>query len=314
MRILVTGGAGFIGSNLVRASLEAGDEVRVLDDLSTGREENLHGLERDVEFVRGSVTETALVELAVRNCEVVFHQAALASVPRSVADPVATHRANVLGTLCLLDAAREAGVRRVVLASSSSVYGDTAVLPKEEAMVPSPRSPYALQKLTVERYCEQYLRLYRLDSIALRFFNVFGPRQDPESDYAAVIPLFIRALGSSERPRIFGDGHQSRDFTYVDDVVRANRCAAMAPTEAAGAVLNIARGGRVTLLELIDAIAAAFGKEPPEPIFEAPREGDVLHSEAAVERAASVLGWSAKVSLEQGLRETVAYFTGRRPT
>ncbi|NRA02381.1 MAG: NAD-dependent epimerase/dehydratase family protein [Myxococcales bacterium] len=314
MQVLVTGGAGFIGSNLVRASLEAGDEVRVLDDLSTGRSENLDGLERDVEFVRGSVTEPGTVGRAVRDCEVIFHQAALASVPRSVADPVTTHRANVLGTLCLLDAARKAGVRRVVLASSSSVYGDTAVLPKQEEMVPSPRSPYALQKLTVERYCEQYLRLYGLDSIALRYFNVFGPRQDPESDYAAVIPLFIRAIGGSERPRVFGDGHQSRDFTFVDDVVRANRCAALAPPQAAGAILNIARGGRVTLLELIDAIAAAFGKQPPEPIFEAAREGDVRHSEAEVRRAESVLGWTAKISLEQGLRETVAHFMDQEPT
>lgn len=314
MRVLVTGGAGFIGSNLVRASLEAADEVRVLDDLSTGRSENLAGLERDIEFLRGSVTDPETVERAARDREVIYHQAALPSVPRSVTDPVTTHRTNVLGTVSVLEAARKAGVRRVVFASSSSVYGDTEILPKHEEMPTRPLSPYALQKLTGERYCEQYLRLHGLDSVALRYFNVFGPRQDPESDYAAVVPLFIRAIARAQAPRVFGDGLQSRDFTFVDDVARANRDAALAPAEAAGAVLNIAGGRRVTLLDLIAAIASAFGKDPPEAIFEPPRAGDVRHSEASVLRAASVLGWRPEIPLEQGLRRTVEQLTDGEAT
>ena len=228
MRVLVTGGAGFIGSHLVRACLEAGDDVRVFDDFSTGKSENLRDVAREIEVVEASVVDRSALERAARGCEVVYHHAAIASVPRSVDDPVGTHAVNATGTLHALEAARCAGARRVVYASSSAVYGDDERLPKHEDMPARPRSPYALQKQSGESYCEQYARLYGLECVPLRYFNVFGPRQDPKSMYAGVIPLFVTALCAGARPRIFGDGLQSRDFVYVADVVAANRAAALA--------------------------------------------------------------------------------------
>ncbi len=283
MRVLVTGGAGFIGSHLVRACLDAGEEVRVLDDFSTGKRANLAGLHRDVELVEASLVDRHALERGARGCEIVYHQAAIASVPRSVADPVGTDLVNATGTLHALEAARRAGVRRFVFAGSTAVYGDGEALPKREDMPPSPRSPYAL--------------------------HVFGPRQDPRSMYAGVIPLFVEALQRGERPRIYGDGQQSCDFVYVGDVVAANRAAARAPADAAGKALNVGRGVRVSLLELLESIAPfALGVPRPEPLFEPARAGDVRHSEADVSRAKLLLGWEPSTSLEAGLRETVRWY------
>jgi nucleoside-diphosphate-sugar epimerase len=312
VRVLVTGGGGFIGSNLVRACLEAGDEVRVLDDFSTGRRDNLRGVERDVELVQGSVVEPESVRAAVTGREVVYHQAAMPSVPRSLEDPVGTHAVNATGTLQVLEASRRAGVRRVVYAASSSAYGDTETLPKHEDMPPRPLSPYALQKLVGEIYCQQYTRLFGLETLALRYFNVYGPRQNPDSPYAAVIPRFVRAAAARTPPTVFGDGLQSRDFTFVADVVAANRAAAVASAGAAGRVLNVARGGRVTLLELWREICAAVGCEPYEPDFRPARAGDVRHSQADITRARELLGWEPRASLRDGLDETVRWLLGER--
>jgi len=310
VRVLVTGGAGFIGSHLVRACLAAGEDVRVFDDFSTGKSENLAEIARDVEVVEGSIVDAALLEGAARGCEIVYHQAAIVSVPRSVEDPVGTHAVNATGTLHALEAARRAGARRFVLASSSAVYGDDARLPKREDMSTEPRSPYALQKLTGELYCEQYARLFGLEAVALRYFNVFGPRQDPKSMYAGVIPIFVAALRAGARPRIFGDGLQSRDFVYVSDVVAANRAAAQAKTRIAGEVINVGRGERTSLLELLALVATALGRSTPEPIFEPARPGDVRHSQADVSRATDLLDFRARMPLDAALRETVGWYAG----
>jgi UDP-glucose 4-epimerase len=261
-----------------------------------------------VEVVEASVVDAAALERAARGCEVVYHQAAIASVPRTVEDPVGSDRVNAAGTLHALEAARRAGARRFVFAGSTAVYGDGEELPKRETQPPSPRSPYALQKLTGELYCEQYARLYGLGAIALRYFNVFGPRQDPRSMYAGVIPLFVEALRRGERPRIFGDGRQSRDFVYVADVVAANRAAAQASDAAVGKALNVGRGVRVTLLELLGELALALGVPEPEPVFEPARAGDVRHSQADASLAKRLLGWQAETSLADGLRETVRWY------
>lgn len=307
MRVLVTGGAGFIGSNLVRACLAAGDEVRVFDDLSTGRSENLADVEPDIDFIKGSIVELNELRRAVRDREVIYHQAALPSVPRSVADPLTSHAVNATGTLNLLQAARDAGVRRVIYASSSSAYGETEILPKEEAMAPDPVSPYALQKVVGEFYCRQFSNLYGLETVTLRYFNVFGPRQDPGSAYAAVIPNFASAVLSGRQPCIYGDGLQSRDFTYVSDVVAANRAAAVGSPESAGEIVNIARGDRTSLLELLAATCSAAGRTTVEPIFEPARVGDVRHSQADIRKAERLLGWSPRVTLEEGLKQTIQF-------
>lgn len=307
MRVLVTGGAGFIGSNLVRACVEAGDHVRVFDDLSSGREENLDEVRERIEFVQGSVVDFDAVLGAVADREVVYHQAALPSVPRSIEAPLESHGSNATGTLQVLEAAKRSGVRRVVYAASSSVYGDTEVLPKVETMPPQPLSPYALQKYVGEVYCRQYTALFGLETVALRYFNIFGPRQDPASPYAAVIPLFIAAVARGESPHIFGDGLQSRDFTFVGDAVAANRAAASGPPESAGEVFNVACGGRITLLELLDRICKALDHAPIEPHFEPPRAGDVRHSQADIQKAERLLGWRPRSSLDAGLRATAAY-------
>jgi UDP-glucose 4-epimerase len=305
-RALVTGGAGFIGSHLVDALLAAGWRVRVLDDFSSGREENLAAARGRIELLRGDQTDPEAAERAVRGVEVVFHQGAVPSVPRSVAEPLRTHHANVNGTLQVLESARRAGVRRVVYAASSSAYGDSPVLPKVEGMPPSPRSPYALQKYTGEVYCRLYWELFGLETVALRYFNVFGPRQDPTSQYAAVIPIFATACLRGEPPRIFGDGEQTRDFTYVADAVRANLLAADA-ARASGQVVNVASGARTSLNRLLELIQKICGSRV-EAIHEAPRPGDVRDSLAGLERARELLGYEPAVPLEEGLRRTVAFF------
>ncbi|MCP4004592.1 MAG: NAD-dependent epimerase/dehydratase family protein [bacterium] len=308
MRVLVTGGAGFIGSHLVRSCLEAGDDVRVLDDLSSGHLANLDGVLDAVDYSKGSVVDPDQVAHAVADCEVVFHQAAVASVPQSLDDPIGTHAVNATGTLNVLEAARRAGVRRVVFAASCAVYGDSEELPKTEAMPARPLSPYALHKHMGERYCELYSDLLGLEAVALRYFNVFGPRQDPKSMYAGVIPIFVTALVGGRTPRVDGDGLQTRDFVYVQDVVAANRAAAVAPSVAAGKVINVGRGESVTILELLREIALALGVDPPAPDFAPARPGDVSASRADIHRARELLDWQPGVDLRTGLRDTVAYY------
>lgn len=309
-RFLVTGGGGFIGSNLVEALLARGHDVRALDNFSTGRRRNLadaaawarRGGGR-FELVEGDVRDRELCRRAVRDRDYVLHQAAIPSVQRSIEDPATTHDVNVGGTLALLLGARDAGVRRFVYASSSSVYGETEQLPKEESMAPAPLSPYALQKFAGETYCVLFHRLYGVPAIALRYFNVFGPRQDPESEYAAVVPRFMDALKNGTRPVIYGDGEQSRDFTFVEDVVRANLLACDCLPEACGRAYNIACGRRTTLKELLAVLSDVAGRRV-EPVHEPPRPGDVRHSLASIEAAARGLGYAPAVDLREGLRRT----------
>jgi UDP-glucose 4-epimerase len=303
---LVTGGAGFIGSHICERLLRDGHGVRVLDDFSNGKEENLEGLAGDIEVFRGSVVDRSIVADAVRGTYVVFHEAALGSVPRSVADPLTTHESNITGTLNVLLAARDLGTKRVVFASSSSVYGETPVLPKREDMKPEPLSPYALSKLSAEQYCGVFHRVYGFETVALRYFNIFGPRQDPESQYAAVIPKFVTAILSGRRPVIFGDGLQSRDFTYVDNVVEANLLASEAEA-AAGKFFNVACGGRYTLLDLLSRIKETL-RSPIEPVHESARPGDIRDSQASIEAAQAILGYRVSVDFEEGLRRTVEWY------
>jgi len=306
---LVTGGAGFIGGHLVERLCRDGWRVRVLDDFSTGRESNLAPVVSQIELLRGDIRDGELLARALRGVEVVFHEAAMASVPRSVAEPIRTHSVNVDGTLGLLEAARHAGVRRVVYAASSSAYGDTPVLPKVESMPANPRSPYALQKYAGEVYCRLYTELYGLETVALRYFNVYGPRQDPKSEYAAVVPKFITACLRGEAPTIFGDGEQTRDFTMVYDAVEANVLAADTP-RASGSVCNVAAGTRTSLNQLYAAIREETGSSAA-PHYAPPREGDVRDSLASLERARELLGYRPRVALREGLHITVESFTAR---
>ena len=305
---LVTGGAGFIGSHIAERLLGEGQRVRVLDNLSTGHGENLSFAkgfpEGHFDLIEADLVDPAAVRRAVKGVDGVFHQAALASVPRSLKDPLESHRVNTTGTLGLLVAAREAGVQRFVYASSSSVYGDSPQLPKVETMTPRPLSPYATSKLTGEHYCLVFHHLYGLGAVALRYFNVFGPRQDPESEYAAVIPKFIDALRRREPPRVHGDGTQSRDFTFIADVVEANLLAMGAGPDAVGRAYNVAAGRRVSLLELLDILATFLGVKV-DPAFAPPRPGDVPHSQSDSTEARERIGWVARVETEDGLRRTV---------
>jgi UDP-glucose 4-epimerase len=304
-RVLVTGGAGFIGSNLVRALVERGDDVRVLDNFSTGNRRNLAGV--DVEVVEGELRSYERVHNAVRGSEVVFHLGALGSVPRSVQDPLTSSAVNVEGTLNVLLAARDEGVRRVVFASSSSIYGNQPQLPLAESMAPDPISPYGVAKLAAERYCVSFSRVYAsIQSVVLRYFNVFGPRQDPSSQYAAVVPLFVKAIAAGEPITIFDDGGQSRDFTYVDNVVAANLLAADAEG-ASGRIFNISAGAPSSVNELAETIGRLLGK-PVEKRYLPPRPGDLRDSWAEVGEAARVLGYAPTVSLEEGLRRTIDAF------
>jgi UDP-glucose 4-epimerase len=311
MRVLITGGGGFIGSHLVDDCLAAGHEVRVLDNFATGRRENLVHITGDVEVVEGDIQSYERVHNAVRGCEAVLHQAALPSVPRSVADPLTTNASNVVGTLNVLLAARDAAAKRVVFASSSSVYGANPTLPKSEDLALAPMSPYAVTKMAGEGYCRSFHQVYGLETVALRYFNIFGPRQDPLSQYAAVIPKFIASVIEDDQPRIFGDGEQSRDFTFVENVVEANRLALEAP-EAAGKTYNVACGERVTLNSLLRELGEITGKEV-HASYLPPRPGDVWHSHASIDLAQTELGYRALIGFREGLRRTVEYFAGRHP-
>jgi nucleoside-diphosphate-sugar epimerase len=302
---LVTGGAGFIGSHVVEELLRRGETVRIADNFSTGRRDNLPA-GGAAELIEGDLADPSVAVRAVGSADFVIHQAAIPSVPRSVADPATSHRANVDGTLRVLLAARDAGVRRVVFAGSSSVYGDAAVLPKREDMRPAPRSPYALQKLFGEQYCQLFHSLYGLETVVTRYFNVFGPRQSPESPYSGVIALFIDAFAEGRRPTVHGDGRQTRDFTYVSDVVAGVLRCCEAPN-VAGEVINLAAGGRISLLEVIRSLQIAMGRDL-EPVPGPPREGDVLDSQADIYKARKLLGFEPSVPFEEGLRRTVAWY------
>ena len=304
---LITGGAGFIGSNLAEVLVARGARVRVFDDFSAGLRENLLAL--DVEVVEGDVRDFDALRRAMKGVEYVSHQAALRSVPRSVDDPMSTDAVNVHGTLQVLQAAREAGVKRVVYASSSSVYGDSPELPKFEAQTPSPVSPYAVSKLTGELYCRVYTKLYGLETVALRYFNVFGPKQSPESQYAAVVPLFMRAALRGEPLEIHGDGTQSRDFTHIANVVQANLLGFEAP-RAAGHAFNIACGDRRSLLDIV-ALLEKFHGRSLERRHTPRRAGDVDHTHASIDKARELMGYDPKVGFEDGMRHTWEVFTAK---
>ncbi len=308
MKALVTGGAGFIGSNLALALLGSGHEVRLLDNFSTGHRSNLEPL--DAELVEGDLRSYERVATAVADVEVVFHQGALPSVPRSIQDPLSSTAVNVEGTLNVLLAARDAGVRRVVFASSSSVYGDAPGMPRQESQAPAPLAPYAVSKLAAEQYCMVAHRVYGVETVALRYFNVFGERQDPLSGYAAVIPKFIRLMLDGRRPTIFGDGQTSRDFTHVENVVEANLAAAVAPA-AAGRVMNIAVGSAHTLNELAGTLRRLLDSDI-EPEYGPPRPGDVSESLADISLARELLGYEPRVEFEEGVQRTIAWIVEQR--
>jgi len=307
---LVTGGAGFIGSHMAAELGARGERVRIVDNLSTGKRKNLEAA-AGAEFVQGDLADLDVARRAVESVDYVLHQAAIPSVPRSVQDPITSNRSNIDATLNILVAARDAGVKRLVYAGSSSAYGDTPTLPKREDMATRPLSPYALQKLVGEQYCEMFTRLYGFEAVTIRYFNVFGPRQDPSSPYSGVISLFINALVEGRRPTIFGDGEQTRDFTYVANVVDGVLRACHAKG-AAGETINVATGGRISLNELFDRLKALTGAAL-EPIFAEARAGDVKHSQADIAKAARLLGYQPTVTFEEGLRRTLEWYRTSEP-
>lgn len=304
---LITGGGGFIGSNVVHHLLAKGEKVRVLDNFATGRRENLADVANRIELIEGDLRSRDDVKKAVAGVQFILHFGALPSVARSVEDPWTANEVNIDGTLNLLLAARDAGVERVVFSSSSSVYGDTPVLPKQEDMFPQPLSPYALSKLAGEHYCRMFYNLYGLKTFSLRYFNVFGPRQNPKSQYAAVIPLFINALLKDVPPVIHGDGGQTRDFTFVEDIISANLACCTAPDSAAGGVFNVAWGNRISIKDLASTIAEILGKAI-KPVHEPARAGDVRDSQADSTRAHTMLGWKPRISFEEGLKRTIDWY------
>lgn len=305
-KFLVTGGAGFIGSNICRTLVSQGCFVRVIDNLLTGRMSNLADVIDEVEFIEADMGDREVALAAMKDIDVVLHQGALPSVPRSVDDPAASHRHCVDATFTLLLAARDSGIKRFVYAASSSAYGDTPTLPKIETMKPMPLSPYAVGKLVGEHYCSVFYKVFGLETISLRYFNIFGPYQDPTSQYAAAIPAFVTGILKDEPPTIYGDGEQSRDFTYIDNVVQANLLAARAE-KTTGEVVNIACGQAVTVNAIIDMINASVGKNV-KPVYTDSRPGDVKHSLADVTLAEQVIGYKAKVSFEEGLAESIAWY------
>lgn len=308
---VVTGGAGFIGSHIADALTRNGLRVRVIDDLSTGHRENLEEITGDVEFTEGSVADEQLLKKVLDGAELVFHEAAIPSVPRSVEHPRQSHVASVDGTFTLLLAARDQKVRRVVYAASSSAYGDQPTLPKKEAMLPDPLSPYAVAKLVGEYYCQVFARVYGLETISLRYFNVFGPRQDPGSQYSGVVSRFISVLLNNQQPVIYGDGEQSRDFTYIDNVIDANLRAASV-TSGFGSVVNVANGQRITLNQLLEELKAIVGKPEVKADYREARVGDVRHSLADISRASELLGYQPLVSLREGLQRTIDWWKTSR--
>ena len=306
MKALVTGGAGFIGSHLVERLLKSGNAVRMLDNFSTGRRENVAGFVDDVEVVEGDIGSYERAHRAVRGCDVVFHQAALPSVPRSIEDPIATHTTNVTGTLNILLAARDCDIHRVIFASSSSVYGPRTALPRNETQRLNPVSPYAAGKAAAEAYCQSFWKVYGLETVVLRYFNVFGPRQDPESQYSAVFPKFLRALLTETPPTVYGDGSQSRDFTYVENIVDANVLASEAEG-IGGQVFNVACGKATTVNELIQELSTIAGVTI-EPRYEPARRGDIRHSLADIGRATRHLGYRPRVEFCEGLQRTLDHY------
>jgi nucleoside-diphosphate-sugar epimerase len=308
---LVTGGAGFIGSHIAAGLASEGARVRIIDDLSTGYSENLDEIDGDIDFVKASVADENAVRRTLEDVELVFHEAAIPSVPRSVEDPRLTHIASVDATFSLLLACREKKVRRVVYAASSSAYGDQPTLPKREDMMPDPLSPYAVAKLVGEYYCQVFARVYGLETISLRYFNVFGPRQDPSSQYSGVISRFISALLRDQRPVVYGDGEQTRDFTYIDNVVDANLKAAQT-SQGIGSTINIANGQQISLNQLLQEIKELTGRLNVGAEYQKPRAGDVLHSVADISRAREFLGFEPRVGLREGLQLTIDWWKQSR--
>jgi UDP-glucose 4-epimerase len=305
-KYLITGGAGFIGSNLARKLSGIGEEVVVLDNFSTGKRENLDDLANRISVIEGDIRDADTVTAAMRNVDYVLHHAAVVSVERSVREPVLANQVNVNGTLNCLVAAKDLGVKKFVFAASSSAYGDTEELPKRESMRPEPLSPYAISKLTGEMYCKVFYDVYGLQTVSLRYFNIFGPYQNPHSQYAAVVPIFITRLLRGESPVVYGDGNQSRDFTYIDNAVKANMLA-VTSDRAAGRVVNVACGARYSLNELLARLHQLTGSRA-EATYTEPRAGDVVHSQGDIEAAESLLGYRPEVSFEEGLRRTVEWF------
>ena len=302
--VLVTGGAGFIGSHIAEALVKRGARVRVIDNLSTGHLENLKGISGKIDFLQGDLADESTASKAVENVELIFHEAALPSVPRSVANPRETHLASVEATFNILVAAKEKGVRRIIYAASSSAYGDQPTLPKTEEMKPEPLSPYAAAKLVGEYYCQVFARAYNLETLCLRYFNVFGPRQDPGSPYSGVISRFIDLLLKGERPVIYGDGEQTRDFTYISNAIDANMKAAET-NKGLGQVINIANGERVTINQVFDLLTEIIGRSDIQPEYKEARKGDILHSLADITRARELLGYEPAIGLREGLQITV---------
>jgi len=307
MKYLITGGAGFIGSNIATELVKRGESVRILDNFATGRKINIQPIDNQIELIDGDIRDFWTVAEAVNGVDYVLHQAALPSVIRSVKNPLTSNAVNIDGTLNVLDAARQAGVRRVVFACSSSVYGESETLPKVETMKPDPLSPYAITKLAGENYCKVYYRLYGLETVSLRYFNIFGPRQDPNSQYSAVIPKFIKSILSGQKPVIYGDGEQSRDFTYIANAVEANLKACTAPA-APGRCYNIACGQRFSLNQLLEMLAEISGKKVAAQYVD-PRPGDILHSLADIEAAKQDLGYTVEHDFKTGLKETFKWFS-----
>jgi nucleoside-diphosphate-sugar epimerase len=305
---LVTGGAGFIGSSLARALVNRGETVRVIDNLSSGKRANVADIEDRIEFIEGDILDDKTMDRALAGVEVVFHEAAIPSVPRSMANPVASHQANASGTLLVLEAARRQGVKRVVYAGSSSAYGETPTLPKVETMPTAPLSPYAVQKLAGEQYCQVYARAFGVETVVLRYFNVFGPRQDPASQYAAVIPRFVTSALQGQKPVIFGDGTQSRDFCFIENVIEANlKAAEVDGAKVSGKVFNVACGEATSLNQVLELVGQALGKKV-EAKYEAPRAGDIKHSLADIGQARTLLGYSAAISFSEGLKRTIEWY------
>jgi nucleoside-diphosphate-sugar epimerase len=307
-KYLVTGGAGFIGCNLARYILDKGHDVVVLDNFETGKRENLTEIDDKIELIEGDVRDRATVDRAVDGCSAIFHEAALGSVPRSMEDPLTSHDVNVNGTVTVLEAARDAGVKRVVFAASSSAYGERAESPKHEGMAPMPISPYAANKIACEAYMQAYAAAYGMEAVCLRYFNVFGPHQDPEGAYAAVIPAFVSCLLAGRAPVVFGDGEQSRDFCYIENVCLANWLAAHAePETCSGKVMNIACNQRASLNEILAQLKQLLGSDI-EAAYEPERKGDVKHSLADVSLARQAIGYEPKIFFEEGLKKSIDWY------